>query len=419
MQLRWLTRITFSVGLAVIFLYGIAQAFTGQIHSDSATNSQLSQSPVSTPRSAKVTPQTGAQQSPLPLPTLTWHVPRGNVPPTPTPYWPPSMPTGLTPRAYLPLIANNNPFELKYGPRGTAGFDSFGVIKPDVWYYWNSTLPDSLDPSLARMVKCLTPAWYYSPTKISEITQAAQADFQHNIRNRVWLMMNEPDTPGYYAECGVPTWNVSNSVVSTTYYYKLVYALIKSYDPYAKVYAGGITYLNSQSTRNWWGTFLSTLANSNDLAKVEGVHVHAYPLASWSCLSLDCRRQTAQILNDWYQTQHINKGLGDRPIWITEIGGIGYCSLYPKWSANGLATVLDYVMKPMAWWFNNDPNWTAAFPDVPANPGYDSMEWFVPYSGSPAEENLWWCTFLETSTATSRLTTLGDFWRNYNFTPAQ
>jgi hypothetical protein len=266
------------------------------------------------------------------------------------------------------------------------------------------------------MIKCLTPAWYYSPTRISEITQAAQADFQNNIRNRVWLMMNEPDLQGYYDECGAPTWNVSNSVISTTFYYTTFYSLIKTYDPYAKVYAGGVTLLTDQGTRNWWGAFLSRLANSNELAKVEGVHIHAYPLASWSCQPLDCRQQSAQILNDWYQTQHINKGLGDRQIWLTEIGGIGYCPLYPTWSANGIAAVLDYVMKPMAWWFNNDPNWAATFPNVPANPGYDSMEWFLPYSGDYTETLKYSCTFLETSTISSNLTILGDFWRNYNFT---
>ena len=121
-------------------------------------------------------------------------------------------------------------------------------------------------------------------------------------------------------------------------------------------------------------------------------------------------------LKYWYQTQHVNQGLGDRPIWLTEIGGIGYCPLYPTWSADGVTTVLDYVMKPMAWWFNSDPNWTATFPDVPANPGYDSIEWFLPYSDNISETLNWWCTFLETSTVTSKLTILGDFWRSYNFT---
>jgi hypothetical protein len=317
---------------------------------------------------------------------------------------------------YLPLVSNNYPLYLEYGPRGTAGYDSYGAIKPDAWYYWNSTLPDILDPSLARMVKCLTPAWYYSPTKVSEITRAAQSDFQHNIRNRVWLMMNEPDLQGYYYECGVPTWNVSNSVISTTYYYTLVYNLIKMYDPYAKVYAGGVALLPTSQTRDWWASFLTKLSASNELTKVDGVHVHAYPGASLSC-GTDCRRETAQMLNDWYQTQHVEKGLGDRPIWITEIGGIAYCPGYTLWSPERLATVRDYVMKPMAWWFNHDPNWTSTFPDVPTNPGYDSMEWFLPYSSDTITETpKFWCTFLETSTVTSNLTILGDFWRSYNFT---
>jgi hypothetical protein len=74
-------------------------------------------------------------------------------------------------------------------------------------------------------------------------------------------------------------------------------------------------------------------------------------------------------------------------------------------------------MKPMAWWFNRDPNWTSTFPDVPANPGYDSMEWFYTHSDGIEAQSLWSCTYLETSTTTSQMTILGEFWRSYNFTP--
>lgn len=178
------------------------------------------------------------------------------------------------------------------------------------------------------------------------------------------MVFNEPDdyvgTTGGGGQCGAWPFTgnpfdpnnqspkVRDDPAEAARRYSLVYDWIKDNDPNAKVFAGGILRLSSVG-RGWWNTFLNTFAFRNELYKVEGVHVHSYPDWSTGSERRDhyCMPERVQQLNTWYNSYHVGKGLGDRPIWITETGA-GDCSLYgsTQWDPQGWLTVRDAVMNP-------------------------------------------------------------------------
>lgn len=374
------------------------------------------------PTTALTPPSTGAPETPSaePSPALT---------PFPSPLEPPVRTP--EPRAFLPLILSNPLIALDYGAKGLAGPDNqnlFGASY-DGYYTW-AISPESNDARLARMVWCVSDYHLYGdyggPNFQALISRAAQAD-SRSVEGRVWLVFNEPDDhvgrPGAGGQCGVypltgdpfdrannsPT--VRESPAEAALRYSLVYNWIKVSDPNARVFAGGLLRLHSPATQRWWLTFLSTLASRDELYKVEGVHVHSYP--EWStgagCQKSYCMPEMAQQLNAWYGNFHLGQGLGDRPIWITEIGA-GDCQRYgtARWNPQGWLTVRDGIMEPISWWFDDDPRWP--YNTIPTNPGYSALHWFIPWWGG-AEGEAYWCTFLvDARGPASTLTPLGEYW---------
>jgi len=278
------------------------------------------------------------------------------------------------------------------------------------------------------MVWCVTDYHLYGdyggPNYQEQIIQAAQAD-SGTVMGRVWLVFNEPDDT--YCQCGSYPFTgdpndpdnhntlVHEDAAEAAVRYSMVYDWIKDNDPNARVFAGGLFKINTAGTREWWTTFLDTLSTIGELYKVEGVHVHSYP--EWStegnCGDHYCMPEMTQQLNTWYNSYHAGLGLGDRPIWITETGAGPYCDRWERWGPQGWLKIRDKIMKPMSWWFTGDSQWP--YSNVPTNPGYDSIHWFVPWLGSEAGYT-WWCGFLEDGRdSPAVLTHLGEYWYSYDF----
>jgi hypothetical protein len=350
-----------------------------------------------------------------------------DVVPSPLPASTTSTPT-LEPRAYMPMILYNHPALLSYGPKALAGADTFNLFGDnyDAYYTWGVS-PSTSDLRLARMVWCVDDYHLYEWGVASQIVQAAQSD-AGDIVGRVWLVFNEPDntwaTPGTGGQCGVwpftgdpfddknPSLKVWQDPSEAAVRYSMVYDWIKGNDPNARVFAGGILNIHLSQGRNWWVTFLNTLAARGELYKVEGVHVHGYPI--WStgsgCEADYCVARAARKLNAWYNNYHVGLGLGDRPIWITETGGAPFCGGWEQWDPQGWLTVRNEIMRPLSWWFTGDSRWP--YGSIPTNPGYDSIHWYVSWSSYQE----FWCSFLEDGRDTPAvLTPLGEYW--YDFSP--
>lgn len=181
----------------------------------------------------------------------------------------------------------------------------------------------------------------------------------------------------------------------------------------AKVFGGGLLWLNTQETRAWWTTFVTRLSNTGRLYKLEGVHVHLYPKYSTaptrsetSCATPFCLPELAQVANAWYQDMHVGLGLGDRPIWITETGilGMNNCTTPEQY-----APVRDGFMRPWSQWFAGDSSWPYTGLAGP-NPGYDTIAWYATRSIYNHG-----CTYLLDSLgASGQPTPLGDFWNAYH-----
>lgn len=204
----------------------------------------------------------------------------------------------------------------------------------------------------------------------------------------------------------------------------MVYNWIKEHDPSARVFAGGLLALNTTDTRNWWTNFVDPLSDNGVKYKIEGVHIHGYP--GWSTgWGSQCQQQSgwclprlATVLNDWYDNYHDDPdfGLGDREIWITEIGSApwGHEKRWPTpWSTSVFNSVRDNFMEPMIWWFTADSRWPYD-PGTPVNPGYDAMLWFVPWSAWNDADARWWCSFLQDgrNPEVPQATPLGTYWQN-------
>jgi hypothetical protein len=372
----------------------------------------------------------------------------------------------LTVTGYLPVVLYRHPLPLTYGPKGLAGLDVFGLNSDhDVYYNWDIG-PLALDPRRARMVWCVSDyhLYGYEYTWLSgtqtvtarglnwqhAITMAATWDAAH-VSGRVWLVLNEPDngwgTPGAEpddtGQCGVypihghpddranlrQTPTISVSARWTADQYSLVYDWIKAHDPSARVFVGGLLALNTAETRDWWTEFVDQLADNGAKYKIEGVHIHSYP--GWSTYwNSQCRKYSgwclprlATVLNDWYDNYHDDPdfGLGDREIWITEIGSAPWCHegrwSGQEWSTSVFNSVRDNFMQPMTWWFTADSRWPYD-PGTPVNPGYDAMLWFVPWTEYNNAPDIWWCTFLQNENqGTPYRTPLGTYWQNTSFQP--
>jgi hypothetical protein len=283
------------------------------------------------------------------------------------------------------------------------------------WYYdWSAGyLPErSGDSRYARMVWCQGLAQGDVQGGSRSIAEIAAEDFLANRRGRVWLIYNEPDDPnqcgGAPADDGRPVY--ANPTFMARHFAQ-VYDLIKAADPYAQVFAGGLAWISSPTTRDWWRQFVGTLAAEGNLPKLEGVHIHLYPFVStssaWNAADSACFAEAycapalARAADAWYRDMHAGLGLADRPIWITEAGWL-YCgSAYPGLTA-------DHIMRPLAQWFGGDPAWPYG-DRAPANPGYDAIAWYVTHDPG------WFpCTHLLSGAGPGGTATdLGRFWSRF------
>jgi hypothetical protein len=247
-----------------------------------------------------------------------------------------------------------------------------------------------MDPKFVRMVKCPTDYFLYTDTlrinRIEDIRAAADNDRASHIEGRVWLIYNEPD--GIYGECGPEYIDRNNPVESNRVRhngawaadrYIFIYDEIKIHDPSARVFAGGLLYIGYPDLSNsWWNDFLTQLIDRRGaLNKLDGAHLHAYPGISTPCtpnpsVGIWCVQESIQALNNWYSNYHsVGKRLEHRPIWITEVGTSGlrdwFRRNYSIWNEQVFSLGRDNVMNPLISWFTG------------TNPGYNSMEWFIPY----------------------------------------
>lgn len=397
----WLSEKAFLAGVVVVaaFVALLSIPKTGM----SAFQSPLPP-PTTTPR-----PSPTGQLTPLPIggynrppmgPTLWMTPPTAVVSATPTRQTTTTprvanqtagVSSSLTPtprRSYLPLVGRGI---LSYGKKGIG--DAWQMWGPTAtpssplgtnigalnytWFYdWTySYLPArGFDPKYVRMVWC-TGLYQLDFQHVQRyVGDVARSDYDNGFVGRVWLIFNEPDAT---SQCNLP--NASDAAG----FYSNVYDIIKANDPSARVFAGGLIWLNTSYSRTWWTTFVNRLTSQGQLYKLEGVHVHLYPKQSTAttiggtpyCPSGDyCIAELAQVANNWYQTMHVGLGLGDRPIWISETGWLEpseTCDPTPQ----HLDQIRDNVMQPFSKWFAGDPTWP--YPQVGLNPGYDAIAWYV------------------------------------------
>ena len=149
----------------------------------------------------------------------------------------------------------------------------------------------------------------------------------------------------------------------------------------------------------------------NELHKIEGVHIHLYStITSESvrgeygdpavCHDASCLIALVEAANDWYQDMHVDTGLGDRPIWITETGWLFCEDATESW-------IEDEFMKPLTQWFAGDEAWP--HPEIPTNPGYETIAWYV------TRDPDWFpCTYLlDQAGPIGEATQLGQFWNQF------
>lgn len=321
------------------------------------------------------------------------------------------------------------PTPLAYGPKGIGddwhnwepgkGGTNLSTLDYDWYYDWRSSyLPQrEEDPRYVRMVWC---------TDTTGVAAAAAADRNNGIRGRVWLIYNEPDHSAT-GTCGDKILPDGTHVYTNPQYmaqhFSGVYDMIKGADPYARVFAGGVVFLDSQRTRNWWQTFINTLKNldgkgKNVLYKLQGVHVHVYPIvsnstdppfANTSCNNVAnhyCVPAAAQAANNWYTQMHAGLGLGNLPIWITETGWL-HCKESQGGNGNNV-WIRNNIMEPMSQWFNKESDWPYD-PTVSLNPGYATAAWYATY-----DNNAYTCTYLLNNLGSGGTpSALGQFWNSY------
>ena len=323
---------------------------------------------------------------------------------------------------YLALSDQENKtavsFQLTYGAKGIGdATQNSTTIIPGVnltaldydWYYdWSFiNLPSrNNDPKFVRMVWCDFVKQRDTYGNVHTIADVARDDYENGRSGRVWLVFNEPDAPG--VQCGEV---FADDPVGAAHHYSAVYDMIKENDPNARVFAGGLLWLNSQETRFWWWDFIDTLAVAGELHKIEGVHIHLYPTITnepvrgvygdpAECADASCLISLVEAANDWYQQMHLDTGLGDRPIWITETGWLFCEDATESW-------IEDEFMQPLTQWFADDAAWP--YPDIPTNPGYETIAWYVTHDPD------WFpCTYLLDKTgASGKATKLGQFWNQF------
>lgn len=325
-------------------------------------------------------------------------------------------------QSYLPLIMKQYPRRISYGPKGVGDpwqnstppnpHSNLDVLEYDWFYDWQfNYVPDrSEDLRYVRMVWCGATTLSNRAGVTKSVAEVARGDYIGGRQGRVWLVLNEPD---YRGQCGtneIPTYggHFLDYPERAARYFSGVYDMIKANDPYARVFGGGMVWPSSADTRHWWSIFIDTLAADGDLYKLEGVHVHLYPEYSTSdarraercVLSPDCVVDLAQAANTWYEEMHRGKGLGDRPIWITEFGWL-FCG------GESPTRLRDTFLEPMTHWFDGSPAWPHA-PDIPTNPGYDAISWFTTFYQVDRCYEL-----LEDVGSGRQVTALGQFWNDY------
>lgn len=311
----------------------------------------------------------------------------------------------MTEQSYMPIITKN------YKPGVFTGISGglWGMSNP--YYHW-SISPLTTDERFVRMVWCLDD--YHLTLYKPEVAIAARSDYEHKILGRVWLIMNEPDQQrdkaiggqcGAYALTGNPfdpdnaAPRVHDAPEQVAVRYSQMYDLVKQYDPHAKIYAGGMGWIGFDFSREWWIRFVAELARRGELWKIDGVHVHSYPIGSFPQVCnvyAGCMQNMFEQLDVWYSNYHVALGLSGKPLWITETGG-GPCAYWERWDAQAYTTIKANVMQPWKQWLYSAQN-----------PGYKGLFWFVSWDGLEAS---WWCNYLvDNRSGSPVLTALGEEW---------
>lgn len=287
-------------------------------------------------------------------------------------------------------------------PRPGTNFNALNFT----WFYdWTfGYLPSRNEARYVRMIWC-NGLWHKDINgNYVYAGDLARSDYNSGYAGRIWLVFNETDGPG---QCPDP------GPVAAADFYVTAYDVIKANDPTAGVFGGGMVYLNTTETQNWWTSFIDRLTSTGNLYKLQGVHVHLYPRISTSLTRMYkecpnspyCLPELAQVAKSWYQNMHINKGLGDRPIWISETGWLGESPC----SSTRIAQIRDNFMIPWSKWFAKDSSWPYNS-QVGVNPGYSAIAWYVSRD-APANQE---CTYLLNSLGPSGApTSLGNFWSSY------
>ena len=359
--------------------------------------------------------------------------PKEKPTPTPTPTKPggggdPKIDFTPTVTIHLPLGGKQHPYVLSNtydaACKGTAGVDNSTALTSEIYYSWHSTA-EEIPNEQVRMVWCLADNYGFDTTRTwgaqaftNAVTSTASADYKH-YRGRVWLIFNEPDEK--WEQCGTKTIGESlvrhAPITSAQRYIELV-DLVREHDPSARFAPGGLLVIGANEGKNWWSDFMYTITSTDRLDTVDIIHIHGYAEAEGSggC-DIDahpdfptaggwCMDELFDVLDDWYDDYHVGFGLGDKEIWITEVGAMpskvreGLEDVYganPGYSSQAYTDVISNVMNVYQDWFASEEN-----------PGYDKILWYVTQDGVAN-----WCTELY-STTPSVLSPLGVDWEAWN-----
>jgi len=453
----WLV-LSLAIGLTAFFgsyvLEGSADAPTGRLFDSrlAPTPTSVAAHPTATPALATRPPATPSTVAP-PKTTLTTHTIR------------------------LPLMLKQYPWQLAYGWKavGDPGqldahpSDGFWGIYLDWWYNWGASGPFVGGQGVRSVAETLAglEAGLQDPRYVPMIwcmadvnagpTPAQVANLARQYPGRVWLVFNEPDNLG---QCGLyidhdpltgepryPFFRDNDWTGLGTYLaeqYILYYDAIKDADPYARIFALGLTQLpmpgftftyyywyDTPYAPEWrdraigiWNGFTGRLMGRNHA--LDGIAIHAYGGATYSAFHDGCVEGAASWTDygcvqsaltaahrffqgtDGTPSRNANPDVtAGKTIWITEIGVLRGLTDYPGYP---WTSVRDLFEIPMRNWFNGH-----------IRPGQDcqyinTVSWFsthfkVQWEDATASNLLDHLQFAQTGA--KQLTPVGQIWRDW------
>lgn len=279
--------------------------------------------------------------------------------PAPEPPTPPTEPTFQIETApgqytyYLPMIYKAKQVVFGFGDDGSSHNDLSAL--PDVPYYnWGIGTSAQWDnPNYISMVWTI-PLNYIDSSTPHPMVKAARYNYEHGKKTVVFVY-NEPDV---LVQSGKTLWERPRYAAQA---FSKLSDEVKAVDPKAELIVGGLVWVSSVEARQWWLTFIDELDRLDARHKVDGVHIHLYPMISdrkkWGDNIYSCRACVAemqQAATSWYNDMH-QPYFKDKPIFVTEFGWSVWplgCDESEPWNT---------FYKPMIQWFEFQQMYDGAF----------------------------------------------------------